>query len=150
MRLLTLLLFSVATPSAASNFQDQQNSAPESNSDVPVSDNIPITVSSAGVVYSGNVPSLRANEKGFEIWVIADHSSDKSVVYRESRQLWKFDCLNRQAALSSWVQYSSSGKILSRGNIEASLLTYEPVVPDTVSDGLMKFSCKFGPRKAER
>ena len=147
MRKLVLCLIVMAFPSAAGGWQTGGESPGEDTSSVPVTDNIPIIESPDGAFYSGNIPSLRANEKGYEIWVIADHSKDKSVSYRESRQLLKFDCQNRGAALASWVHYLPSGRILSRGSIDQFLLDYEPVVPGSVSEGLMNFVCKFGPLK---
>ena len=133
-------------PLSASGVQAQD----ADSSSAPFVDNIPITASSTNTVYSGNIPSLKAIDNGYEMWVIADHSKDRSVAHRESRQLWKFKCAEREASLASWVTYSSSGTMLTRGNVDDDLLQYEPVVPGSVSDGLMKFACKFGPLKIEQ
>lgn len=124
--------------------QDTDSSSPSFD------DNIPITASSTNTVYSGNSPSLRVIDSGYEMWVVADHSKDRSVSHRESRQLWKFKCADREASLASWVTYSSSGAILTRGNVDQYSLQYEPVVPGSISDHLMKFACKYGPLKLEQ
>ena len=147
---LALCLVLLVLPCTVAASQNSDESLGDEASDVPVTDNVPITVSSANAVYSGNIPSLRAIDDGYEMWVVADHSKDRSVAHRESRQLWKFKCAGHEAALASWVNYSSSGKILSRGNVNQYILQYEPVVPGSVNDGLMKFACKYGPLKIEQ
>jgi hypothetical protein len=141
-----LIYFVTSLPFLTFGLQGQDTDSPSAT----VTDNIPIAVSSSKAVYSGNIPSLRAIENGYEMWVVTDHSKDRSVTYRESRQLWRFRCADREAGLASWVNYSVSGKILSRGTVDQYLLRYEPVVPGSVIDGLMKFACEYGPLKIEQ
>lgn len=78
-----------------------------------------------------------------QAWVKVDHSQDRSVSYRETIELFSFDCAARSYRLLSYVDYDSYGKVVnSHSQPDYSYGTgYEPIIPDSIGETISTVAC---------
>ena len=97
--------------------------------------------SSSGSVVYVDVDSIRDVAGKRQIWVQIDQSNNPSVKARTSKELWRYDCPSQTSITLSWIDYDSSGRVMkSGGNIDNPYL-YQPVVPDSTGETIMKIAC---------
>ncbi|WP_435198965.1 surface-adhesin E family protein [Qipengyuania sp. 902] len=76
-----------------------------------------------------------------QIWVLMDFSQDKSVTYRERRQLFRFNCTAETSMIASSVTYNPDGRVARSWSDEDYDFKYEPETPDTIGYTIMEFAC---------
>lgn len=76
-----------------------------------------------------------------QIWVKMDYSQDKTVSYRESRALHRFNCIAETSAIASEVIYNPNGGVIRSWSKEDYDFYYEPTTPDTIGYAVMEFAC---------
>jgi hypothetical protein len=97
---------------------------------------------------SGTVWKLRANDmvnttnQHPTVWVVADHSSDKKIVHRETKQLFRFDCANRGYRSLKTVQYWADGTVRDQWTGSAYRDEFAP--PDSMVEAALIAACPKG------
>ena len=76
-----------------------------------------------------------------QIWVSMDFSKDRTVTYRENRQLHRFNCTAETSMVASNVTYGPDGRVLQSRSVEDYDFRYEPETPDTIGYAIMEFVC---------
>lgn len=61
--------------------------------------------------------------------------------FTEQKNYTYMDCSNRSWDIAQVVYYDSAGEIVATYVFENIL--FEPVIPDSVAEGLLKFICSF-------
>lgn len=108
-----------------------------------------LTSGTGGVVVKVDVESVRELpaiqiRRPFpvrQIWVQMDFSQDKSVTYREQRQLFRFNCIAETGMIASSVTYNPDGRVARSWSDEDYDFKYEPQTPDTIGYAIMEFAC---------
>lgn len=108
-----------------------------------------LTSGTSGVVVTVDVASVRELpairiQRPFpvrQIWVSMDFSKDRTVTYREKRQLQRFNCAAETSMVASNVTYGPDGRVLQSRSVEDYDFRYEPETPDTIGYAIMEFVC---------
>lgn len=74
-----------------------------------------------------------------EIWIIRDHSKDKTVVHRETKTRIKFDCRAKKYYSLYNVQYRANGTVLDSWEGSSYKSHYAP--PDSMIEAAMLYAC---------
>jgi len=74
-------------------------------------------------------------------WEKVDHSTDPSVEYYESTNLYYYDCVNRRYALKKYVNYDAVGRVHGSHEIPDSALKWNTPVPDSVGETFTNRIC---------
>ena len=105
------------------------------------SDWVRLTETDTGSVVEVDTESRGLSGSIARIWLRIDHSKDATKKARQSKELWKFNCQSGTSFTASWVNYAADGSVISSGSPLEYDFKYEPVVPDTVGDTVMKIAC---------
>lgn len=85
--------------------------------------------------------SVRKSNGKVQIWIKMDHSEDKTIRIRESRELWSYDCDERTSATLHYTHYNANGTIAASKSKSDSPFNYTPVVPETFGETAMRVAC---------
>lgn len=101
---------------------------------------LPVSKSSTGTVWSIRFSDL-INKSNFypQIWVKLDHSSDKSVKYRETKSLIKFDCQALKYQTLTDITYDAEGQVID--SLQYNYPSYKYAPPDSVIESTLKMAC---------
>lgn len=70
--------------------------------------------------------------------------SVKHATYQTSRFMYAFDCDGEREAIIAGTAYTSAGAVVSSYTISPpSAYSWEPVVPDSVGEAMLKIACKL-------
>lgn len=73
------------------------------------------------------------------VWILQDHSQDKTTKARTSRSQQAFDCTAGTSEVRTTIGYSAKGKILWTAQAHAA--SPQPILPATMADILRKIVC---------
>jgi hypothetical protein len=74
-------------------------------------------------------------------WFKLDHTNDKSVKHRTSKQLHRFKCDEQSSMLNQAILYDSNDSVIDRLTVRVS--AFEAVAPETMNSAMLKAAC-FG------
>jgi len=75
------------------------------------------------------------------VWVVLDHSRDKTKIERETKQLINFDCRKKSYQILSSIKYRSDGTVISSDEEMANPYRHSYAPPDSVVEGAMLAAC---------
>jgi hypothetical protein len=78
-----------------------------------------------------------------QAWVKIDHTSDRSVSWRETLQMISFDCPGQKYRMLSYVAYDTYGKTVGSKNQPdyGYGVGYDPIIPDSVMESVAEVAC---------
>ena len=97
------------------------------------SDGTQLYVDTESVVKNGNVA---------QAWIKMYYPKEPTRRALSSKELWKFDCSNRTSFTASQILYRGDGSVLSSDSPIETRYGYEPVVPDTFGETILKSVCR--------
>jgi hypothetical protein len=102
---------------------------------------VEIGVTADGSIYSADFDSVRRSGTMAQVWIYVDHSRNRRIAARSSRELWKFDCNNQTTVTLYAVDYDRDGRVLNSQSEMDNPYLYTPVVPNTFGSFAMNFAC---------
>lgn len=90
---------------------------------------VKMTTTSQGSVYYLDLDSISSEGDYVTAWIKVDARSDKSVAHRESKVLWKVDCVNRRLNLKGFTKYAPDGSVLESQSF--TYTSWSDVIPET-------------------
>ena len=105
-----------------------------------------LITSESGSKFSLDPSRIKTVGERRHVWVKADHSRDAAVQARSSMTLYSIDCEKTSYRKLSSIRYDSYGKIMSSNSYPdyVSDVGYEPIVPETIMDGISRLICGAG------
>lgn len=108
-----------------------------------------LTSGTGGVIVTVDVESAREIpaieiQRPFtirQIWVRMDFSKDKSVPYREKRELFNFNCSAYTSMTVMSITYNYQNRVVKSWAQEDYYFKYEPEAPDTIGYEILEFAC---------
>jgi hypothetical protein len=73
------------------------------------------------------------------VWLKLDHSRDRSVVYRETKQFIEFECAARRTKTLETLRYNAEGGLVGQDTPSYPSFSYVP--PDTVIEAVLMWAC---------
>ena len=98
-----------------------------------------LAANSQGSVYYLDLDSLSSEGDYVTAWIKLDARSDKSVAYRESKRLWKVDCLNRRLDIKGYTNYAPDGSVLESQSF--TYTSWRDVSPESMGAAIYASSC---------
>jgi hypothetical protein len=99
-----------------------------------------VTTNVHGSVLYYDADTIQRSGSQVTVWEKSDHSRDKTTVWREAKDRYRYDCAERTRTLLHSTNYYPDGKVES--------LTYEtyeqkvrPITPDTVGEAQFEAVC---------
>jgi hypothetical protein len=84
---------------------------------------------------------IRRPFEAIQLWVKMDFSQDRTVSYREQRQLYRVNCAAETMMIGSSVTYSANGSVVDSWSEEDYDFHYKPQTPETIGYAIMEFAC---------
>lgn len=104
------------------------------------SDWIEVTTSDSGSSWQVRADDvLNTTNKNPHVWIKVDASKDKTVQFREQKIFAWIDCNYQTVKIVSSVTYASDGAVLR--STSTPYASTDPIVPDTVMDGVREAVC---------
>jgi hypothetical protein len=97
--------------------------------------------SGSGSVYFYNIKTQRNFADRIEVWIMADHSKNKTVKARTAKLLYEISCNRQSIRELQSVEYDARGKVLLSFDEPTAPIR---VIPETVGSALYDEMCKFG------
>jgi hypothetical protein len=79
------------------------------------------------------------SDRAPKVWVKLDHSGDRTVSHRETKQFIEFDCDGRRTKTLETLRYNATGGLV--GQETPSYPQYSYVPPDTVIEATLMWAC---------
>lgn len=96
--------------------------------------------SGSGSVYSYNIKSEKVYSDRVEVWVMADHSKNRTTKARTSKLLYEIKCESQTIRELQSAEYDAGGKVLSSFDAPDTPIR---VIPETVGSALYDEMCKI-------
>ncbi len=97
------------------------------------------TSSGSGSVYSYNIKSETVYSDRVEVWVMADHSKNRTIKARTSKFLYEIKCESQTIRELQSAEYDAGGRVLSSFDAPDTPIR---VIPETVGRALYDEMCK--------
>jgi len=103
---------------------------------------IQIAESTTGTVWKMRSNDISNGSNQYpRVWVELDHSNDRTVTYRSSKQLLSFDCKNRKSQTLQVIHYMPDGKVVNSWDENYNSYLHKYVAPDTVLEAALNNAC---------
>jgi hypothetical protein len=100
-----------------------------------------LTVNASGGVIYYDASSIQRHGDRARIWIRVDHRRDRTTQYRETRELWSYDCRDRTTLALSAIDYLPNGRSVQRRQLADDPFDYTPVIPESVAEVAMRRAC---------
>ena len=97
--------------------------------------------STNGMISLYDRDSLKRTGSQVLVWVMRDHSKDKSVTYRTSKVRFKIDCVNETTTTLAAIFYKPNNDVEKSITWQDYQQTADPIAPGTVAVSLMDAVC---------
>ncbi|WP_334184970.1 surface-adhesin E family protein [Novosphingobium sp.] len=78
-----------------------------------------------------------------KLWVKEDHSRDASVKARSSMMQISINCRSEKYFITARIEYDAYGKVIYSNSRDESEYGYEPIIPDTMVEGVSSAACQL-------
>lgn len=101
-----------------------------------------VTTTSSNTELMLDADSVRGNRQNRLAWVVSDHSKDKTVDVRETKQLYAVNCETTAYRNPSFVQYDAKGDVARSWNeSDDDKAKTLHAVPDTIGESVVNAIC---------
>ena len=101
-----------------------------------------VGTSDNGTTIYVDMETMRPTGDTVNVWVRYDHSRDRTIRFRETKQLVTYNCSARTSTLRSYISYDANGRVVDSGDISTYQLRQNNVAPDTIGDAIMTAVCQ--------
>lgn len=102
---------------------------------------VKVAKTSTGSVIYIDSTSVTYGSDYVDAWFRSDQSADATKKTREVKELLRFRCKARQMATVSVTAYRANGSVDFSNTTNELLLSFEPIVPDTVGEDMAGWVC---------
>ena len=95
-----------------------------------------------GTVLFYDQDSLKQRGQNLLVWVLRDHSKDKTYKERTSKVRYLLDCANDEITILSFADYSVKGELIRTVTLKPYELEPKPIVPGSVGTALQEALCE--------
>ena len=98
--------------------------------------------STGGILFI-DTESLNTSGDHTDAWFKIDQTADQTTKDREAKQMMRFRCRSKQVATMSVISYGADGRITYSKSTPEFMLSFEPLVPDTVGETMSMAACAY-------
>ncbi len=100
-----------------------------------------VNIGDTGSAYFYDSDSLKVGAEYAEVWVMWDHSRDKTERYRTSKAKWILGCKDKTVTLIYSISYWKNGQIGDTFSVPQYLREASPIIPGSVADRIADLVC---------
>lgn len=97
---------------------------------------------STGSTFHFDRDTLKSQGTSFRVWIMIDHSKDKTFTERKSKDLLLFDCENETVTMLASYTFRADGLMIRGTTLEESKQKQEPVIPGSIGATVFDAVCK--------
>ena len=101
-----------------------------------------VDITDDGAAYFYDAESLKVSENYAAVWVMWDHTKDKTVKHRTTKDKWILGCKDETITIVYTVAYGKNGNVINSASIPDYLRETDPIVPGSVADIIAKLVCR--------
>ncbi len=105
---------------------------------------IEITHNFTGSTYHYDSDTKKTEGNTLQVWIMGDHSKDKTITERTSKMLMLIDCENETITMQASYTFSADGRMLKGGSFKKHEQDAEPVIPGSIGGWIFEALCKAG------
>lgn len=101
-----------------------------------------VDIDGDGAAYFYDAESLKVNENFAAVWVMWDHTRDKTVKKRATKDKWILGCRDETITIVYTASYGKNGNVINSTSFPDYMRETNPIVPGSVADRIAKLVCR--------